>query len=170
MAFFDRYNEIKESEKLMRRIEAGEARLARRNELDACLARKVSTYAEPWTCLKINYTCLGAPARPFSPFTAENDRHLVCMALQVGYGRWEDLAREVRRSWLCKFDWYMKTRVPQELGKRVEYLTKLVEKEIGDDEAARREEEKKAKKAGKAGAKRAGDEAEPAGGAKRRKD
>ena len=89
---------------------------------------------------------------------------------QVGYGRWDELAREVRRSWLCKFDWYMKTRVPSELGKRVEYLTKLVEKEIGDDEAARREEERRAKKAGKAGAKRTLDEAEPAGGAKRRKD
>lgn len=41
VAFFERYAEIKEGEKLMRRIEAGETRLARRLELDACLARKV---------------------------------------------------------------------------------------------------------------------------------
>ena len=40
----------------------------------------------------------------------------------------EELVKEVRKSWLCKFDWHMKTRVASELGKRVEYLAKLVER------------------------------------------
>jgi SWI/SNF-related matrix-associated actin-dependent regulator of chromatin subfamily A member 5 len=158
--------EIKEWEKLLRRIEAGEARVARRLALDACLARKAGAYAEPWNSLKIDYTCLGAAKRPPSPFTLDNDRHLVCMALQVGYGRWDELVREVRRSWLFKFDWYMKTRVGAELGKRVEYLSKLIEKELGDEDAARKEEERKAKKASKAAGKRPMDE-EPAGSGKK---
>ena len=117
---------------------------------------------------------LGAPSRPRSPFTIENDRHLVCFALQVGYGRWDDLLREVRKSWLFKFDWFVKTRVAAELGKRVEYLTKLIERELADEIAAKKEEERRMKKAGKAGGaggKRQADEAEPAGGAaKRRKE
>ena len=168
VSFFERYAEIKDWEKLMRRIEAGEARLARRLELDACLARKVQSTSEPWNRLTIDYTILGAPSRPSSAFTIENDRHLICTALQVGYGRWEELVREVRKSWLFKFDWHMKTRNAAELGKRVEYLTKLVEKEQNDEDVAKKEEEKKSKKAGGAGGKRGADD-EPAGDAKRRK-
>jgi len=171
VAFFERYHEIKEGEKLMRRIEAGEAKLARRLALDACLAKKLSRNAEPWHTLQIDYTCLGAPSRPRSPFTVENDRYLVCLTVQVGYGRWDELVREVRKSWVLKFDWYMQTRVAPELGKRVEYLTKLIEKELADEEAARKEEERKAKRAAKAaGGKRPMDEAEAGGGGKKRRD
>ena len=168
-SFFERYDEIKEWEKLMRRIEAGEAKLARRLALDAALARKIGNTHEPWNTLMIDYTCLGATARPRSPFTIENDRHLLCMALQVGYGRWEELVKEVRKSWLCKFDWHMKTRVASELGKRVEYLMRLVEKEMEDLEAARKEEERKNKKKGGAGAKRKDEDGEQGGDAKRRR-
>ena len=107
--------------------------------------------AEPWNTLTINYTCTGEPSRPPSAFTVDNDRHLVCMALQVGYGRWDELTREVRKSWVCKFDWHMKTRAAAELGKRVEYLTKLIERELADADAAKKEEEKKAKKGGGGG-------------------
>ena len=77
----------------------------------------------------------------------------------MGYGRWEELVREVRKSWVMKFDWHMKTRVPKELGQRVEYLTKLIERELADEDAAKREQERKAKKAA-----RANSGAEPAGG------
>ena len=167
-SFFERYDEIKEWEKLMRRIEAGEAK-PRRLALDAALARKIGNTHEPWNTLMSDYTCLGATARPRSPFTIENDRHLLCMALQVGYGRWEELVKEVRKSWLCKFDWHMKTRVASELGKRVEYLMRLVEKEMEDLEAARKEEERKNKKKGGAGAKRKDEDGEQGGDAKRRR-
>ena len=175
--FFERYHEIKEAEKLMRRIEAGEAKLARRNELDACLARKVQMCDAPWIRLKVDYKALGASEKPYSHFTVENDRLLICLALQVGYGRWEELTKEVRKSWVCKFDFYMKTRVPAEFGKRVEYLAKLIEKELQDLDAAKKEEEKKAKKAarqsgggGGAGSKRPGDDDGGGGGGKRRKE
>ena len=77
--------------------------------------------------------------------------------------------REVRKSWLCKFDWYMKTRVAAELGKRVEYLTQLIEKDLADAEAsAKREEEKKGGK--KAGSKRPAETDHSGGGGKRRRE
>lgn len=124
--FFKRYDEIKEGERLMRRIREGESRLARKSELDAAIAKKLSTLANPWLQLRIDW---GGP-RPRSWFTEECDRYLVCLAHSVGYGRWEDLVREVRRSWLFKFDWFMKTRVPHELGERVEMLAELIEKQV----------------------------------------
>ena len=78
------------------------------------------------------------------------------MTNQIGYDRWEELREEVRASWLFRFDWFLKSRTPQELGRRCDTLIRIVEKELeGDDEDAR-------------GGKRKGAAAE-AGGAKRGK-
>ena len=60
----------------------------------------------------------------------------------------------MRRSWLFKFDWFMKTRETRELGQRVETLAKLLEAEQ-KAEAARE------KRAGKAGSKRPLEEPSP---------
>jgi len=98
----------------------------------------------------------------------------VCLACQCGFGKWEDLQKEVRRSWLFRFDWWAKTRTQAELGKRVEYLARLVEKELEDDaEAAKKAKRQNGGGSSKAGAKRSMEEDdEDAGGgkAKRRKD
>ena len=150
--------------------QVGETKLARRLELDACLAKKVGSVASPWTQLRIDYGALGATGRGKTPFSAENDRFLICMTHQVGYGRWEELQREARRSWLFRFDWYVKTRTQAELGRRVEMLAKLIEKEQETEAAAAAEAARKAKKAGKAaGGKRAAEEA-AAPAAKKRRD
>ena len=142
--FFKNYTQIKDWQKLMRRIEAGEQRILRRQELDAALKKKVAACPSAITTLTIDYKCLGGEGRGKTPFTVDNDRHLVCLACQCGYGQWEELQGEVRTSWLFKFDWFMKTRTEVELAKRVEYLAKLVEKELADEaEAARRAKRKR---------------------------
>ena len=38
--------------------------------------------------------------------------------------------RKVRKAWAFRFDWWFRTRTPQELGRRVEVLSKLIEKEV----------------------------------------
>ena len=43
-------------------------------------------------------------------FTEEEDRFIVCMTHQLGYGRWEELKYEIRRSWNFRFDWFIKVR------------------------------------------------------------
>ena len=82
VSFFRHYTEIKEWEKLMRRIEAGEARIMRRHELDAAINKKVTASSNPWTSLSIDYNCLGG-TRGKTPFSVENDRHLICQHLPV---------------------------------------------------------------------------------------
>jgi len=174
--FFQRYTEMKDWEKLMRRIEAGDSRILRRHELDAALAKKVASLESPWTSLRIDYSLLGSKANggAQTAWTVDGDRHLVCLACQCGFGKWEDLQKEVRRSWLFRFDWWAKTRTQAELGKRVEYLARLVEKELEDDaEAAKKAKRQNGGGSSKAGAKRSMEEDdEDAGGgkAKRRKD
>ena len=43
-------------------------------------------------------------------FTEEEDRFLVCMTHQLGYGRWEELKYEIRKAWNFRFDWFIKVR------------------------------------------------------------
>ena len=52
----------------------------------------------------------------------EEDRFIVCMTHQLGYGRWEELKYEVRRSWNFRFDWFIKSRTPKELENRFKQL------------------------------------------------
>lgn len=43
----------------------------------------------------------------------EEDRFLLCMTHQLGYGRWDELKAEIRKSWRFRFDWFFKSRMPQ---------------------------------------------------------
>ena len=52
------------------------------------------------------------------------------MTNELGYGKWEDLKREVRRSPEFRFDWLFKSRTPIELGRRVDLLIRLPQKPL----------------------------------------
>ncbi len=72
------------------------------------MKRKVEKYTNPWLHLKFQYGNAKGKA-----FTEEEDRFIVCMTHQLGYGRWEELKYEVRRSWNFRFDWFIKSRTPK---------------------------------------------------------
>ena len=60
------------------------------------------------------------------------------MTDQLGYGMWEDLKREVRRSPEFRFDWLFKSRTPAELGRRCDLLIRLIQTEAGSGPAKSR--------------------------------
>jgi len=160
--FFKRYHEIKDWEKLLRRIDAGEQKIQRRIEIQNYLAKKVGRTKNPWVQMRIDY---GGPSGRGKQYTEENDRFLVCMCNQLGYGRWDELKAEVRAAWLFRFDWFLKTRTAAELGRRVDVLARLIEKEISDQEAEEAAEARRRKSKGgsapKAGSKRSMDAPDP---------
>lgn len=45
-------------------------------------------------------------------YTLEEDRFLIVMLHQLGYGAWDQLRDEVRKAWQFRFDWFMKSRTP----------------------------------------------------------
>ena len=85
-------------------------------------------------------------------FTEEEDRFLVCMTNELGYGNWDDLKREVRRAPDFRFDWLFKSRTPIELGRRVDLLIRLIQNE---------NKEKEPRGAGKKSAVEAADDDKP---------
>lgn len=130
--------------KVQKSIEDGEQRIARRKKMEEALQIKVARYNDPWKELDIVYG--GSKSKTF---IADEDRWLVCMTEQLGYGRWDDIKREVRRSWQFRFDWYLKSRTPNEIKRRVDSLIRLIEKENEEIANAEREAEARRRKAQK---------------------
>ena len=92
------------------------------------LRKKVSSAdVDPWRTLTVKYGNNRGKL-----FTEEEDRFLLCMTNEIGYGAWEELKREVRKSPDFRFDWLFKSRTPVELGRRVDLLIRLIMNENKD--------------------------------------
>ena len=120
--------ELHDWERISKNIEKGEAKIQRKYEIAEMLRAKMTSVSNPWRDLKIAYGQNRGKA-----YTEEEDRFLLCMLHQIGYGNWDELKLEIRRSWMMRFDWFLKSRTPAELARRCETLIRLIEKEFGDD-------------------------------------
>ena len=103
-------------ERIMVNIQRGQNKQNKKKDIMECLATKVAEYDDPWSQLQLNYG-----QNKGKLFTAEEDQFLICMTNKVGYGNWDMLRNEIRKSWQFRFDWFFKSRSPAELQRRVEY-------------------------------------------------
>jgi hypothetical protein len=124
-AFWKNIEKIDGHERYVAAIEKGEKRREREAEMQAVLAKKVAQYKQPWSELQIQY----GGSTVSKQFLEEEDQFLVCMTNELGYGQWDALKDEVRRAWQFRFDWFIKSRSAAELGRRVDSLIRLIEKE-----------------------------------------
>ena len=131
-SFLEQHTRIKEWEKLVERIEKGEAKREKLQHLQALIDNKVKRHRRPLETLTLNYPTAQRQ------YTVEEDRFVLCTLQQVGYGQWDEVKAAVRRSWMFRFDWFLKSRSGVELQKRTDYLIKLIEKEEEELEAARK--------------------------------
>ena len=132
--FWQRFKEVSEYKRILGNIERGEAKIARQNDMLKAVRRKIDLYKNPWRDLKIVYG-----ANKVKSYTEEEDRFLLCSLPEVGFGAWEELKAQVRQHWLFRFDWFIKSRTPKELSRRIETLINLVEKEFEEqDKGAKR--------------------------------
>jgi len=111
-------------EKTLKRVEEGERKILEKAKMAEALKNKVASTENPWQSLQIKYGNNRGKL-----FTEDEDRFLICMTNELGYGKWEDLKREVRRSPEFRFDWLFKSRTPIELGRRVDLLIRLIQNE-----------------------------------------
>ena len=78
-----------------------------------------------------NIRIIFPPGNHQSEYTYEDDQYLIYVTNKYGYGNWDDILREVKTSEDLLFNYYLKSRNKAEIQKRVDYLVKLIEKEIG---------------------------------------
>lgn len=131
-------------QKVLKGIQDGEQRIARRQEMERAIQLKINRYKDPWKELDLVYT-----SNRSKTFIDEEDRWLVCMTNKIGYGRWEDIKLEVRKAWQFRFNWWIKSRTPNELKRRVDVLIRLIEKENEEIAEAQKLLEKRKKNSAK---------------------
>ena len=115
---------IADFDKVAKKIEEGERKIQEKAKMAESLRQKVATYDNAWQTLAIKYGNNRGKL-----FTEDEDRFLICMTNELGYGKWDELKREVRRSAEFRFDWLFKSRTPNELGRRVDLLIRLIQNE-----------------------------------------
>merc|ERR1712086_490146 len=123
--FWERGEELSEWAKLVAKIEEGEKRLERQHDINRAIQLKVKRYKNPLFEMKFNYGASKGKA-----FNEEADRYLICMTHKLGWGQWEELKYHIRSEPLFRFDWFLKSRTPLELKRRIETLVRTIEKEL----------------------------------------
>lgn len=126
-AFEKNYLRLPDGEKMMKRIVEGESKIARRLEMEEALRLKVSRYARPARDLRIAYT-----QNKGKLFTEDEDRFMLVKTHEHGWGMWDEVKADIRRADEFRFDWFLKSRTTIEIGRRVEVLVRMVEKENED--------------------------------------
>ena len=137
--FWQRYTELQDADRVLEKIERGEQRIQREKDIANVLKWKLDQYKNPWRERHFHYGTSRGKA-----YTEDEDRFMVCMTHKLGYGEWEALKAAVRQSWLFRFDWFLKSRTPAELGRRVDTLIRLIEKESEDEQAAAKKQQRRA--------------------------
>ena len=114
------------------RIAEGEAKRNKRSNLEALLAKKISSFRYPMQELELNY-----PTTKGKVYSEEEDRYLLCRLSHYGMRTddvYERIKKDISEFPVFRFDWFFKSRSPQELQRRCNTLLGMIEKEAEQEE------------------------------------
>ena len=141
-----------DAQRIKQRIEEGEAKRKKQDVLWKMLSKKIAAVQYPMQELELNY-----PTTKGKIYSEEEDRYLLCRLHYYGLKAddvYERIKRDITEFPVFRFDWFFKSRTPQELQRRCTTLLGLIEKEAEQEQ----EEEHRAKSSSGRGKKRAADE------------
>ncbi|CCM03819.1 uncharacterized protein FIBRA_05968 [Fibroporia radiculosa] len=125
--FRKKWKELAEYPRIKARIEEGEAKRNKRSNLEALLSKKIASVRYPMQELELNY-----PTTKGKVYSEEEDRYLLCRLNHYGM-RAEDVYERIKKDItefpVFRFDWFFKSRSPQELQRRCNTLLGMIEKE-----------------------------------------
>lgn len=123
----------------MQRFEDADNKREKQNVTEDLLRRKVAAYNFPMQELHLNYNQTKGKI-----YSEEEDRYLLCRLNHYGLGA-EDVYDRIKKDILefpvFRFDWFIKSRTPQEIGRRCTTLLGMIAKEYGVDNGAAGEDE-----------------------------
>ncbi|KAJ5415980.1 hypothetical protein PENPOL_c006G04664 [Penicillium polonicum] len=132
--FWRRYTEIQDYPKYLRVIDQGEEKVRKIDHQRKMLRKKLEMYRVPLQQLKINYTVSTTNKKVY---TEDEDRFLLIMLDKYGVegeNLYENIREEIRESPLFRFDFFMLSRTPVEIGRRCTTLLNTVAKEFEPSE------------------------------------
>lgn len=136
--FWQRYQEVQGWKKYVNNIEAGEKKTERLKIQETLLRKKLEQYECPLLELTLQYP----PNNTRRTYDILEDRFLLVSVDKFGLfasNLYERIKQEIMKSSLFTFDWFVRTRTPQDLSKRVTTLLTLVQREFeGSDKKKRK--------------------------------
>ena len=133
--FWERYTELEDWERQLKKIEEAEKLHAKNERLSQLVKDTVAKYRHPLQQLPITYQITSRP----KAYSDEEDRWLVCAIARHGVGA-DDVYDRIKKEILewpgFKFNWFIKSRTPIEIGRRCTTLISLLQKEHAPEEAA----------------------------------
>ncbi|GAA6020666.1 hypothetical protein JCM10207_007817 [Rhodosporidiobolus poonsookiae] len=131
--FWDRLTEIEDHQRIKDRLDAADARRNKESKLEALIKRKVAEVQYPLQQLKIVYQ----NQTKGKSYSEDEDRFLLVELAKYGVGRgdgvYEQIKRDINEWPAFRFDWFMKSRTPDEIKRRCKTLEQQVAKEFGVD-------------------------------------
>ena len=116
-----------EASRIEQRIAEGEAKRSKRENLEQLLSKKINSVRYPMQELELNY-----PTTKGKVYSEEEDRYLLCRLFHYGMqvdDVYERIKRDITEFPVFRFDWFFKSRSPQELQRRCNTLLGMIEKE-----------------------------------------
>ncbi|KAJ7245132.1 SNF2 family N-terminal domain-containing protein [Mycena haematopus] len=138
-AFEKKWKTLQEYPRIATRITEGEAKRNKRDNLEYLLGEKIGSVRYPMQELELNY-----PTTKGKVYSEEEDRYLLCRLFHYGMQAddvYERIKKDITEFPVFRFDWFFKSRSPQELQRRCHTLLGMIEKEA----EVRQAEEAKAK-------------------------
>lgn len=121
-----------EHPRIAARISEGEAKRNKRSNLEALLSKKINSFRYPMQELELNY-----PTTKGKVYSEEEDRYLLCRLSHYGMRTddvYERIKKDISEFPVFRFDWFFKSRSPQELQRRCNTLLGMIEKEAEQEE------------------------------------
>jgi SWI/SNF-related matrix-associated actin-dependent regulator of chromatin subfamily A member 5 len=115
------------------RIAEGEAKRNKRDNLEYLLTKKIASVRYPMQELELNY-----PTTKGKVYSEEEDRYLLCRLNYYGMRAddvYERIKKDITEFPVFRFDWFFKSRSPQELQRRCNTLLGMIEKEAETKQA-----------------------------------
>jgi len=126
--FWEIIEELPEGQRILKNMEKKEKLEKQKNHSCKLISKKCENIEDDeYENIKINFP----PGNHQSEYTYEDDQYLIFITNKYGYGNWDDIMRDVKTSEDLLFNYYLKSRNKAEIQKRIDYLVKLIEKELG---------------------------------------
>ncbi|KDN53349.1 hypothetical protein K437DRAFT_271581 [Tilletiaria anomala UBC 951] len=125
--FWQRVGELTDSERVVSRIEEGEAKLAKQSLTESLLRKKIASYRSPLQQIKLTYNQTKGKS-----YSEEEDRFLLVRLANYGLSdedAYEKIKKDISIDPMFRFDWFIKSRTSQELSRRCTTLLGLLLKD-----------------------------------------
>ncbi|CAH7684062.1 SNF2 family N-terminal domain-domain-containing protein [Phakopsora pachyrhizi] len=132
--FWQRYEEIEDHARFISKIEQAEMKRKKADRTEELLKEKIESVKLPMQNLKIHYL----NQTKGKSYSEEEDRFLLVQLHRHGIGReevYDLIKKDIVESPLFRFDWFIKSRTPQEIMRRCNTLVQLIVKELDPEDA-----------------------------------